>query len=147
MTSASFIKLSSIFTFLQTTTWIFSASNDENMLPVCPDSFPVWDVFAAACVRPPANQSSALCARTPLCSPNWIKSTSAAVTFGCSSALTRRTKAHFLVLRSVFLNAPSTDARPNMAKGSSRDTSLTPHTVGNIAPVIRRAIRWRVRLR
>lgn len=53
------IKLSSIFTFLQTTTWIFSASNDENMLPVCPDSFPVWDVFAAACVRPPANHSSA----------------------------------------------------------------------------------------
>lgn len=85
-----------------------------------------------------------LCATTTLCSASWIKSTSAAVTSGYFSRRARQRKAHFLVLRRVFVNAPSTDARPNMAKGSRRDTSLTSYTVGNLAPVIRRAVRWRV---
>lgn len=116
----------SIKHLLETHFHLHSANNNESMLPVS-RQFSRVRCFAAACVRPPVDRSSAPGRRFALpAGSNQLRRLRRSDIF----LTAHDRKAHFLVLRRVFMNAPSTDARPNMAKGSSRDTSLTSHTVG-----------------
>lgn len=73
----------------------FTLFSNIKMLPVSPDSFPVSNVFAAACVWLPPDQIAAGCNRSLSSSLDVMQSTSLAATFGVFSCHRRQTKAHF----------------------------------------------------
>lgn len=109
--------------------------------PVSADSFPVWNLFAAACVRVPVDHSLGRWSRNLFFCVNFffslgnvaLQSTSVETTFGYFSCATRQTKAHFGPSKCFSLGSRATDAQPYMVRGSAAGTSQPSTTVGNIA--------------